>query len=471
MFQSVLTELEWGDVSSSPFLTALKKVSQNGKLSIKFNVDGYDINFKSLDFTHGRIVGTIGPSSSTEPNHFTVGRHFMAAAGPNGNFFAPGGQVNFCVAVIDERAGKIVLDLGNALPTPAPRGDMSNLGALALAYVGPASVPGGPQFLSIGPIDYLGAGWYEKSAGVVTLPAGRALTKDELLAIGQTPLVMTATSSGITNVAIAEPSNGTYVRADQYVFRLNPGDTANVTLIASQWGKPYSGARIVSVFDPSQLQPQAISFIGQASQIGLPLRAIEFPARIIADNDGVAELQIHIGDPGDPRDSVDGQVYGIRSMLEENLDFGAAYNFNPWEFVSLLVWSGFAKEDPPTWHGSIQAIFQQYANLYPVMKRIVDLADFDSVCGHVDLLRLAFGLPVEDPNSMPVTRDLSSAKRNAILRWLGEPGPDGKPRKGLPGPSPAAPLSVASPKFDGAALRGGKAVAASRRLMLRNKLL
>jgi hypothetical protein len=471
MFQSVLTDLEWGDVAASPFLAALKQSAADGFLSIKFNVDGYDINFRSPEFTRGRIVGTIGPSSAGEPRHFVVGRHFMAAGliNPNVNFFAPVGKINFCAAVVDAQAGKIVLDLGNALPTAAPGGAMSDLGTLALA----PQTGGGPPPFS-GTFDYLRAGWYEATAGVVTLPADRALTQDELAAVQQNALAITAAAAnGTSNSAIAEAPNGTYVRADRFVFRLNPGDTAKVRLFASQFGQPYAGARIISVLDPSQLQGQAASPLGPAPAVAVPTAAVEFPARAVADKNGFAELAIRVGDPGPIRDFIDGQLYGVRPMLEDDLDFGAGYNFNQWEFVSLLVWSGFAEENPPTWYGSIEPILRQYANLYPVMKRIVDLGDYDSVCANVGILELAFGLPVDNPNSMPVTRDLSDAKRKAILRWLREPGPDGKPRKGTPRP-PAVPVPAAAAPRSAAPdaagpLRGGKALAASRRLMVRNR--
>jgi hypothetical protein len=322
-----------------------------------------------------------------------------------------------------------------------------------------------------GAINYLRRGWYEATAGIVTFPRGRALTPAELTAIQQNPLLVCATAaSETTSVAIAEASNGTYVRADRFVFRLNPGDTARVHLYATQFGQRYEGARILSVFDPSQLQPG--SPLGPAPPVGTPTAAVDFPARVIADKDGFAELAIHVGDPGPVRDYIDGQLYGVRPILEENLDYGAGYNFDPWEFVSLLVWSGFAEESPPTWFGSIEPIFLQYANLYPVMKPIVDLKNYESVCANVHILRLAFGLPVEDPNSMPVTRDLSDAKRKAILRWLSEPGPDGKPLKGTPpGPVAAAAMRQAAvPEADESPLRGGKAMAASRRLMLRNRI-
>src|SRR4051794_9933432 len=55
MYQSVLSELEWGDVTSSPFLTALKAAKA---LSVKFNVDGINLKWQDPDFMRGRIVGT-----------------------------------------------------------------------------------------------------------------------------------------------------------------------------------------------------------------------------------------------------------------------------------------------------------------------------------------------------------------------------------------------------------------------------
>jgi hypothetical protein len=371
------------------------------------------------------------------------------------------------VAAVDAQAGKIVLDLGNALPTTRPGGPISDLGTLALGYFVPGTTRNGGQPAALlGTFPYTQPGWYARTAGVVTLPAHRALTPDELAAVQQSQLAITATGlNGNATVAIAEAPNGTYVRADRFVFRLNPGDTAKVRLFASQFGQPYAGARIISVLDPSQLQ-------GPAPAVAVPTAAVEFPARAVADKNGFAELAIRVGDPGPIRDFIDGQLYGVRPMLEDDLDFGAGYNVNQWEFVSLLVWSGFAEENPPTWYGSIEPILQQYANLYPVMKRIVDLGDYDSVCANVGILELAFGLPIDNPNSMPVTRDLSDAKRKAILRWLRERGPDGKPRKGTPRP-PAVP-TAAEPRSAAAAdaagpLRGGKALAASRRLMVRNR--
>ena len=114
-------------------------------------------------------------------------------------------------------------------------------------------------------------------------------------------------------------------------------------------------------------------------------------------------------------------------------------------------------------------MFTQYANLYPVMGRLLDLSDYESVCACRELLLLAYDLPITDPNSMPVTRDLSTAKRAAIVRWLREPGPDGKPLAGTP-PHVRAAAVVTAPAAAGPSIefvQGGKAAAAARTLARR----
>jgi hypothetical protein len=457
MYQSVLTDLEWGDVSSSPFLGELKKAAATGLLSIKFNVDGYNMNFQSPEFTRGRVVGTIGPATADEPRHFTAGRQFMTTAGPGGNFFAPAGQINFCSAVVNRSAGKVYLDLGNALPTVTPGGALVNLGAIALV----AQAANGPA-----PIDvaYTDPGWYEQTAGVVELPAGRRLTDQELDTLEANPLalLLTPAAGGQPAVAIAESPGGLYARADQFVYRLDAGEKAEVRVFATRLGRRYAGARIIAFLDPTGLQPS--SQLGQAPPVATPARALEFPARVVADGHGVAILHIATGDPGNPRGFIDGQVYGVRVALEETLPPAVAYPFSPWHFVSLLVFDAFHPDDPPTWHGSLQPVFQQYANLYPVMKRFLDLGSYASVRANRKLLLLAFGLEPADPNSMPATRDLSKAKRRAILRWLAaDPPPEGTAPAAAPKPMAApAPAPAAAPAAK--LPEGGKAAAASRRL-------
>lgn len=90
-------------------------------------------------------------------------------------------------------------------------------------------------------------------------------------------------------------------------------------------------------------------------------------------------------------------------------------------------------------------------------------AEHEPVRAKRGLLPLAFGLDPSDPNSMPVTRDLSRSKRLAILRWLD----DDPPLSGSP-PADAATVAAAPPAATSEAIselppESSKAHAAARR--------
>lgn len=440
-YQSVLSDLEWGDIASSPFLTRLCESAGDGLLSIKFNVDSFNMTFTSPEFMRGRVAGTIGPAAADEPHQLVLGRHLLTTSKPTNGFFAPEGNVNFCVAKVDQSLKKIYLDLGNALPT-GESGAPVDLGPITLACIvqegsGPRAIP----IDSCAAATYTDPAWYPATAGVVELPLNRELTGEELVTIAANPLaIFTSPSQGSTAVAISEPPGGEYVRSDEFVFRMSPGGHAHSRLYATQLGQPYPGARIIVLFEPSQLQAQAGSpDLGPAPPVAIPVDAIHYPTLVIADHRGVADLPLAASDPGNPRGYIDGQVYGLRPVLEDTVfSPGSPYPFNPSDFISVLVWDDLApREKPATWFGTIQPILQQFENLYPVMKRFVRLGDYESVCRNRRELLYAFALDLDNPNSMPVTRDLSPAKRAAIVSWLRAVGTDGEPLLGTP---PAAEM-------------------------------
>jgi hypothetical protein len=468
MYQSVLTGLVWGDVSASPFLTKLKSAAKaSGMLSIKLNVDGMNLQFTDPNFMCGRITGTIGPAAADEPHHLVIGRQFMAAASsnPNVNFFAPAGGINFFPAVVDMAASCVLLDLGNALTTSTPGGPVNDIGDLTLQAYDPLTTPGNPvgTMTPLGTIPAQGANgyagnasWYNQTAGIVSLP----LTADQLKLVEVSPLAL----SGNTDIAITEWPNAAFVRADRFVYRMSPGDAVKIPVYATQFGRPLAGASIAFTFDPGQLQGQNASiFVAPPPPVAVPATALQFNATATTDQNGIALLAVSGTDPGSPRlfdksaYGIDGQVYGIRPAFADS-----AMNTGPidqWNFVSFLLWSSFKPGNPVTW-SDLQPVFEQYANLYPVMVRFLNLADYNQVNANADLLSLAFGLDISDPNSMPVTRDLSPAKRQAILAWLQNP---------LPGPVALRAARVAAVRAapSGPVLPpGGKAAAAARRLIL-----
>ncbi|HEX6376126.1 MAG TPA: hypothetical protein VFZ91_10445 [Allosphingosinicella sp.] len=475
MYQSVLTNLQWGDVSASPFLTKLQQAAATGLLSIKFNVDGINMDFTSPDFMCGRITGTIGPATATEPQHLVIGRQFMATADPNANanFFIPLGGLNFCVAVVDTDTNTLYVDLGNALSTNIPGGTVNNLGDLTVSVYDPITTPINPAgtMIPLGTIPAGGTGgyadpsWYPTTAGVAALP----ISPDLMTLVSFRTLAI----SGNSGIVIAEAPSGAFLRADSYVYRMSPNGTESIPVYAMRYGQPLSGASVSFVLDPSQLQsqqtPDQWPFVGAAPNVAQPTSAISFNGSAQTDGNGIALLNVTAGDPGTARwfnngsnYGIDGQVYGIRAAFADpSLQDGPV---NQWNFISLLLWSGYTPANPVTWT-DVQPIFQQYGNLYPVMLRFLNLASYDDVKANAGLLSLAFSLDVTDPNSMPVTRDLSPAKRAAILTWLQNPLPGAVPAAAAPrdvaAVAPQAPPGAVGP-------RGGKAAAASRRLVLQS---
>jgi hypothetical protein len=411
----------------------------------------------------GRLVGTIGPSSAAEPRHLVLGRQFMAQASGKGNFFVPLGGINFLAGRVDERTSSVFLDLGNAITTSAPGGALNDLGDLSLGVYSPLATPGNPAgsvlplatIPSQGPGGYATSGWYDRTAGVVVL----RLTSAQIAAVRGAPLVLSSASG--SSALISEWTSGAFVRADNFVYRMSPGDNTRVAVYATQWGRPLAGTKVAFTADASQLQPGNYVNPNQVPPVATPSQALEFNASATTDETGKAFMAASASDPGNPRQFIDGQVYGVRPALADPQYTGPD---NQWNFVSFLLWDAFNPPQPLSWYGAMQPIFQQYANLYPVMQRFLDLSSYEQVCANVPLLQLAFGLDPTNPNSMPVTRDLSPAKRMAILAFLANPILGTPPTVAKSAPA-ATPAAAPAPSRG----RGGKAEAAARRVIVTRK--
>jgi hypothetical protein len=412
-WQSVLTDLEWGDLGRSAFLAELQAAAASGKLSIRFNVDGYNAGYASSndgprylpnppDFTSGRIVGTIGVAQDDEPERFTLGRQLMPTHF-NKNSGLPS-IFGYCSAVVNDKPAKLTIDLGNAIAFKTWRGAMVQE-ALEVGIL-----EDGTNFKVLGTVTP-DNDWYKATAGVCDLPADRPLTDDERKLLATNPVAVRIQSTGET--LAQEPADGRHVRADQFVLRLSPGEKAEATLWATKFGQPLAGAEIGLTLDPSGLQPDG-------PPVGVPTDALNPGNPVITGENGSVIAAITSSDPGTPRseDDIDGQVYGVKPNFA---DAGPDSFNNAFDFLSLLVWSGYKSSTPPTWDDDIEPILHQYANLYPIMRPILDMGNYDSVMRHLDSLVAAMSLPVEDPNYMPAVRDLSPAKREAILTWAKNP--------------------------------------------------
>ena len=380
-FQSTLEDLDWAGLAGSSFLQQLQERSA-GRLSIKFNIDGYQPDAAADDFTYGRLVGTIGPSAEEEPRHFVAGRSLRG-----GGAFAP--------ARVDFDRGSMIVDLGNTLPTASPGGPLA---PAADGYA--VAVFHGDQWHPLASVDHTVPDFYESTAGVVETPLDHA-------GLG----VVAAGRLGVldgTQPVLQEAPSRLYVRADQLVFRLNPGDEATVDVVATSAGEPPGSPVTISLA------------LGGRLGVREPGTALSFPPTVETDAGGRARFTLRAASPGGVRaaDGLRSQVYGVAWSLPADQ---APAPPNPWEFLSVLVWDDGARVDRPTWFEHVEPILSQYGRLYPVMARIVDLSDYNSVLEHIDLMALSFDLPVDDPNHMPVTRDMSRAEPDLLRRWFEAP--------------------------------------------------
>lgn len=407
-FQSTLTQLEWAnDLKGSRWLLQLKKAcAATGKLSIKFNLDAYVNELDTPNFATGRIVGTIGPAEPNEPEQLILGRHLLPP---------PNGKLNHAVAVVDKVVNKIRIDLGNSLSTEFLGGGFADVGRLLLACGG----------TNLGTIPYRPddpyVDWYALTAGVVELPQDRKLTKADYKLLEDTPLTLYATNAlGERAVVLCEPRGGLYCRADDRVFRLSPGDPPlDVAVYATRFGRPLPKARLYAFHDVSALQ------LGEGPPMAEPKAALTFDPVTVTDDTGRATLRLLAADPGRPRPFLDGQVYAVRVAIEETLAAGAKYPFPSGDVVSVRVWEEFSSGPKVGWK-TIRDMLKPYKRLYPVMSRFLDLTNPLDLHARRDILIMSLLLEIEDPNHMPVTRDLSPKKRDALVRWLGTFTPKAK---------------------------------------------
>lgn len=411
-YQSVLEPVAFAGAATSRYVAELSSACA-GRVSIKFNVDGVDQDATSPTFTLGRVVGAIGPYQAGEPLSFVAARRLApppppASPPPPGQGPAPS---NFAAAALDGQL--LAVDLGNSLPTSSTAGPPADVGSLHLALAGADG-----KTVLVGDVNYRDDGWYETTAGIVCA----VLTADQAAAAAATPLALVQ-NAGTPSAAVilAEAANGQWARADTFVFRIDPGDQATTRFFATTFGAPFAGATISLAYDPSQMQGQVDQGpISGPPVVGEPTSALTFPIQITTGADGTAELTLQTADPGRPREYIDGQIYGVTYGLGDSPPpVGSVGNGNL--ILNVLVFSGYQAPAAPSWLVDVLPIFQQYADLYPVMRPIVDLANYSSVTARLPALRNVFDTPISNPNYMPVTRDLSTAKRTMIRRWLDEP--------------------------------------------------
>ena len=92
-----------------------------------------------------------------------------------------------------------------------------------------------------------------------------------------------------------------------------------------------------------------------------------------------------------PRSYIDGQVYGIAQQWSKDT------NPDPTAFVSVHIFDELPVPKAPTWWTDVQPILNQYAVLYPAMRHIIQINDYDAVVANLTPILERLKLPETDP--------------------------------------------------------------------------
>jgi hypothetical protein len=458
MYQSVLEDVTWPGESESRLVRALRDASQERKLAIEFAVYGYGRDPAIPGYTMGRVTGTVGPWRAGEPDHFVMGRHMIA---PSPLFGTPPGRVGTLQAKVAGDGRSITVDFGNSFQVETADSGLADIGKVLLGVLttNPDAIQKSvaeSEIAIIGEVPYRDTNWYTQTSGVEAFDLSG--NDDAARYLPDCPLVLVSPAAGAANgydVRLQESIDGMYVRADQFVFRIDPGAIQTIDFYATRFGAPLAGAGIAL----SNAGPFLARLGGTPPDLSIPPDGLSIPPAagppvvITTGSNGHAAFSLQANPDGPtlggdawPRGYLAGQLYALGYQMEKQ---PPNYVSNAGNFVSILAYSRRRRPNhvPPTWYDDIQPLFAQYGKLYPIMSRyVVDLSDYASVVARRSVLRLALSLPQSDPNHMPVTRDLGSADRQMILQWLAANGADGLPPLGtLPRQAVAATRAEARP--------------------------
>ncbi|XP_066283288.1 uncharacterized protein [Branchiostoma lanceolatum] len=474
-WSSVLTNVTWmEEATDSRFINELRYHEQdNTILNIKFTVDLMHEDPGGNDFALGRVIGTISAVDGSlellpEFNRMLwwQGPQWLSSGQPSVSAEKNSNVSDFCNApfYVDIQNSKVVVDLSNSLPTNL-EGDLIHKGNLFLVILPndfSFAMAGGKitdcsallhqGSNKLGRIPYTNSGFLVNDTGIATFCLIAAAYRSPLMIVREEEPRCPDCPTQCTPVLV-EHLDGLYIGpAEDRVFRIPQPKTEipildeedkseededgkvcwSLTVFAARFGRPKAGV-FLSV---QQYNRPGVSTGEPADAIEIRAGDCRGHAKATTNAYGIGAFHFKTNEEGldcsrrpSDREHLFGQLYIYSVTLSDDK------SFPPDLLTSTHLYCKLDKKDSYTWHEDIYPILKLYENLYPVMKPLFNLANKMDVKRHLDPLYYTLGLPVENPNHMPVTRDLSPAKRDMVLDWL-------KPKSRLSVPSPNARLEA-----------------------------
>ena len=418
-FVSTLSDLSWGPATArSARLTALRQQTSEDKLSVGIHTFGYFYVDTSPRYRTGTVFAHIGPYQTGEPQTALVHRRLQtfAVQTSGGQPFAVVSDIDFA---LEADGGRGHFDIGHALLVSDVDGTLTQLASLGPGFapikalsIGLLPNPAPPLFSVVPPANVqtivdlpAQPDWYIRTGGVVSVdlppPVAAAALTRRLALFGRF-------NSGEVRLFAAETADGLFFRSDDFVQRLDPGDLGNVTIAARRFGVPAEGVTF-HLLEVAQAQ-------------GAPGIAITAPAP--TDAKGEATVRLTASDPGHPRaaNQIDGQVFAF--MYSNKLDDSGAPDLTDTglgnlDLIPVHVRDPFPVPASPVFETDVHPFMAQFAQLYPIMsEHLFDISDYNALAARRRPMLLAFSRRIEDPNYMPVTRDLSRGKIETLVKWL-----------------------------------------------------
>ncbi|WP_299495708.1 hypothetical protein [uncultured Shewanella sp.] len=377
------------------------------------------------DFTYGQAFGNIGPltdAPADAPDFFTAARMLQPVDADNTY------PTNFAPCQLLSEQKQLAINLGNALPTLIPGGEFTELTPLYLCYF-TANPSLNSCTLLKGPLSLT---TLKEQGGVINI----SLDTEEINLINQYPigLVQVDDKQAPTQIILNENHNGLFLRANQFVFRMNSGvahlsrdgqdqpevygNEISIDFYARQFGQPLANAKLnIELLTEEEAFLYTNQTLGTGDTAGLvnlsiPQNALIFDSVTTTDPTGKASLTINAQNPGNPRAYIDGQVYFLRYRFADH-----DYQGHDDDLISIQVYQAQPDFGDLTWDGSIGEILSQYGKLYPVMQNF-DLSRYDSVKLNSQKIRGVLLRHYNDALYMPVVRDLSQDRIHMITQWI-----------------------------------------------------
>jgi len=405
-FMGRLSNLKWGPgVAKSSFARELNAASPT-YLSIKFNADLFQDDITQPNFCVGRIAGTIGPATASEPEQFVAGRRFVTP-NPTSSTLPMFYPLFAKISPANGPAAMLSIDVGNSIQLSGAQNNF----VLNRLYIG-IQIPGAPPIpVAMQPID-LAAVPYSVSAGVFNT----TLSSSEFARCAGTPIGLFTDAACRTPAVLSEPSDGVWADGEPAGFRLNTGESATATIRAYKFGAP-----LASFAAP-------LAFVANSNDPNQPTSGISYSSTPVTGPDGAVAVKFTANSFTQAqlparRQPLGSQVYflsGSWANLGNVVGNQPATNGQAAKgaVFSVLVFENQGTVPTnPTW-AQVQPVLAAYARLYPGMAEIIDLSNQTIVATYAPQIAGAVQASIQNAYSMPVTRDMSTYNRQLIVNYL-----------------------------------------------------